>query len=1026
MQSAKTDYLTTNNDFINVTLNEDTILQPFSEYLVECNINPNDRYCSCDDFIFTPYNDKLSERFVLAATGVVKPIKGLIPVRVINLSGDNVKLYKMTKLGFLERAKEIKNDKQKLRRIQEQADCVDNNGHLKDIIDKVKSNKNLSRQQISEVVALLNNYSELFSKNKMDIGLTKIVEHEIYVNDMKPIHIPYRRVPIGMETKVDDMVDDLLGKNIIRPSNSAWNSPIVLVKKKNGDMRMCIDFRALNSVTKRISYPIPETKHLLDCLSGSSFFSSLDLSSAYYQCQISEQHKEFTAFSTRRGHFEFNRMPFGLTGAPFTFQRMMHLLLNAENWEQCVIYLDDVLVFAKSFDEHLKRLRCIFEKLRCGGIKLSPNKCDLLQSELTFLGHVISEKGISPDSKKIECIKQWKRPCTIEEMRSFLGFANYYRRFIRAYAVLAAPLEDMMKSSCQGNINLQKKFQLQWTTESEKCFEELKLALISSPILGYPTEKGTYVLDCDASHDCIGAVLSQRQREGEVVISYCSKKMSKSEKGYCITRKELLSVYYFVKQLRHYLLGRPFVIRTDHKALTWLLNWDRPNTSQYCSWIAELEIYDFIIEHRRGAEHQNADFLSRIQSCGQCEIKHPDPRKKRNTKIIAEDKYCSSEIIRPLSNEEMSREIKNDVLDSIHRQLGHIGYTKMLNFMRDRYTWKGLTDDVKNHIANCIPCAERKSSGNILGVKRLSIVAERPFQKVMIDVCGPLPKSQKGYQYILGLVDVFSRYVMMIPMKETTTATIVDAIMSRWISNFGCPEEIISDGGPNLNSALMVEFCNMFGVRKKKISPYYPQANGIIEREFRTVKDMIYATCKTSGRDWAHVIPHIEMGLRATVNKSTKAIPYEVIFGQSFPIPRIKNNVCFKNELIDSITSYRSYVQKMINSQQQEKIMQNSVSGNRRFAVGDAVMVRRVGNNKPGILDAKYFGPCKIIQACGHLSYKLNYKGKEFIRNQFHLKRFSGGVRGKSDVRRNVDNCHQSKILYPQRQKKAVHRYGVN
>ena len=1016
MKSAETDNLTTNNYVVNVCVNEDTVLQPFCEYLVEGNIE--------GEFLFSPYNDKLSMRSVLGAVSVVKPLKGLIPVRVINLSENEVKLFKNTRLGYLEHAREISANEVHMRLIDKDS-RVGDQSHLKGIIEKVKSNVNLSKAQITQVIELLRTYSNLFSKSTMDIGLCDVAQHEIYLNDTNPVHVPYRRVPIGMEAKVDDMVEDLLRRDIIRPSTSAWNSPIVLVKKKNGDMRMCIDFRGLNSITKRISYPIPETKHLLDCLSGSSFFSSLDLSSAYYQCEILEKHREFTAFSTRRGHFEFNRMPFGLTGAPFTFQRMMHLLLNAENWEQCVIYLDDVLVFAKSFEEHLDRLRCIFEKLQSGGIKLSASKCDFLQSQLIFLGHVVSSKGIAADPSKVECIKKWERPCTIEEMRSFLGFANYYRRFIKSYAALAAPLEDMMKSSCQGNMNLQKKFQLRWTPDAENCFLKLKNALTSSPLLGYPTEKGTYVLDCDASHDCIGAVLSQRQEQGEVVISYCSKKLTKSEKSYCITRKELLAVYYFVKQLRHYLLGRRFIIRTDHKALTWLLNWDRPNTSQYCSWIAELEVYDFTIEHRSGTQHLNADFLSRIKSCGQCEVRHLDPRQKRNTKILAEDE-ANTEVARAVEcgDNSMSRTAKNELLKSVHEFLGHVGYTKMVNFMKERYSWRGITEDVRNYVSRCVSCTERKSAGRRSELKNLNILASRPFEKVMIDVCGPLPKSQKGYRYILGLVDVFSRYAMMIPLKTIETEKIVDAVLSRWIAIFGCPGEIISDGASNLNSKLMNEFCKIFGVEKKKVSPYYPQANGIIEREFRTVKDMVYASSKTSGKDWPETIPHIEMGLRATVSKTTNVTPYEVVFGQKFPTPVMNNSAAISNEIIGSLLEHRNKVRDMIRTQQKEKVKENVELLHRRYKIGDLVMVRRVRGNKPGLLDKRYFGPCRILAECGHLSYKLEYRGLEFIRNQYHLKRFNGDniVSSGQKVNRN-ENVEM--VRYPQRHRHSVHRYGL-
>ena len=223
----------------------------------------------------------------------------------------------------------------------------------------------------------------------------------------------------------------------------------------------------LNSVTKKTTYPIPAAQQLFDTLGGSQYFSSIDLSSAYYQCEIEEKDKKLTAFGTRRGHYEFNRMPFGLCGAPFTFQHMMHMVLRAENWEQCLIYLDDILIFGKTFEEHLHLLRNILTRIREAVIKLSPDKCEFFLNQLCFLGHIITQKGIQTDPKKIEAVVNWSKPNTIEELRSFLGFTNYYRKFIDSYADLVEPLETLMKNSSKGNINLQKKTIQNWTVECE-------------------------------------------------------------------------------------------------------------------------------------------------------------------------------------------------------------------------------------------------------------------------------------------------------------------------------------------------------------------------------------------------------------------------------------------------------------------------------------------------------------------------------------------------------------------------------
>jgi hypothetical protein len=255
-------------------------------------------------------------------------------------------------------------------------------------------------------------------------------------------------------------------------------------------------------------------------------------------------------------------------------------VLKSECWQKCVIYLDDVLVYSTTFSDHIERLRTIFERIRNAGIKLSLQKCSFFNKQIRFLGHIISKDGVSTDPDKIRAVKQWPTPKTLEQLRSFLGFSNYYRRFIHNYTELVSPLEKLLNTSSLGSTQ-QKKAMILWTTECEMTFEKIKTALCSSKTLAYPLKDSTFVLDTDASHCAMGAVLSQNQNGVERVIAYASKKFTKSELNYCVTRKELLSVYTFVMHFRHYLLGSKFRIRTDHKALVWLLNWEKPNTSQY-------------------------------------------------------------------------------------------------------------------------------------------------------------------------------------------------------------------------------------------------------------------------------------------------------------------------------------------------------------------------------------------------------------------------------------------------------------
>ena len=770
-----------------------------------------------------------------------------------------------------------------------------------------------------------------------------------------------------------------------------------------------MDYRNLNAITYRPIFPIPETKHLLDNLAGSKYFSSLDLSSAYYQVPVAENDKEKTAFATRLGHYEFNRMPFGLSGAPATFQKLMHTVLKTENWSTCLVYLDDVLIYGKDFDQHMERLELVLRKIHEAGLKLSPQKCNFLQRSLKFLGHVIEENGISPDYDKIKKVKEWPKPVSVEELRSFLGFTNYYRRFINKYAELTAPLERMMKNSANGNINLQKKKPLNWDIETEKNFNMLKEKLTSPPILSYPTRTGQFILDTDASHEGMGAVLSQMQDGVEKVIEYSSKKFTKSELRYCVTRKELLAVYNFMLQFRHYLLGRQFIVRSDHRALIWMLNWERPNTSQYCKWIAEMEQFDFIIQHRPGKEHSNADFLSRESQCQQCEIPHDNPLRRRNTKIL-----------KIIGNDGNNNQ---NIIDFYHNELGHVGVSKLIGVLKENgYGWQKMDMDVQELVGKCLECAQRKQ-GRIVKTQQMHIEADSSFNKIMMDITGPLtPRSRYGYRYILGIVDVFSRYSMFIPMRTTDSETIIKQFFKRWISIFGYPKHIITDNAPNLDSEKLKDFCTDNGIKKSCCSPYYPQGNGIIERLFRTVKDRLFATSVKKGIDWADSIPYIELGLRSTTSTKTGYSPHEIVFGSRLKLPRS----LIRQDGVQDFDAYMSILEKWI-SGIEERVRNKNLHVNvaNKYIVGDYVMAKSVSTN--GWFEPKFIGPCRIVEILHPKVYKLRYQNKMFIRNEHHLKPSHLSNMEKHSL--NVDRGsrkEETEMPRPIRNRNTVNRYGFS
>ena len=394
----------------------------------------------------------------------------------------------------------------------------------------------------------------------------------------------------------------MLDQDVIEPSTSPWNSPICLVAKKSGDWRFCVDLRALNSVTKLDTYPLPRIDDTLDRLSNSRYFSTLDMASGYWQLSLNPNDREKTSFAVPGiGTYMFKVMCFGLKNAPSSFSRLMEVILRQLQYDKCLVYLDDIIVLGENFEAALENLRAVFLRLRQAHLQLKVSKCKLFQREVVFLGHLVSENGITCDPDKTSQIKAGPRPENKTEVKSFFGLVGYYRKMVPAFAQIAIPLTRLTR----------KKAVFEWGSEHENAFIKLKESLIQPPILSFPSETGgQFILDADASGEAIGAVLSQYQNNSEKVIAYGSHVLNQAQQNYCTTKRELYSVVFFVQHFKHFLLGRKFILRTDHAPLIWLSNFKEPS-GILARWLSILGAYDYDVIYRAGYLHTNADAMSR-------------------------------------------------------------------------------------------------------------------------------------------------------------------------------------------------------------------------------------------------------------------------------------------------------------------------------------------------------------------------------------------------------------------------------
>ena len=467
-----------------------------------------------------------------------------------------------------------------------------------------------TEEQRSRVKSVIEKYLFLFAMDSLDLGQTDLIKHHIELKDYTPIKDRYNRIPRHQYEEVRKHLNEMLDIRAIRHSNSPWASPVVLVCKKDGSLRFCIDLRKLNGQTVKDAYSLPRIEDALDSLNGACIFTSLDLKSGYWQVKLDEESIPLTAFTVGLlGFYECVRMPFGLTNVPATFQRLMESCLGELHLDWCIIYLDDIIIFSKTPDDHITRLEGVFEKLAKAGLKLKPSKYEFFCSSLKYLGHIVSKDGIATDPRKIEAITKWPQPKTVTDIHSFTGFTNYYSKFIKGYAKIARPLHELTS----GDNAKRKSQKVDWNIRCNDSFEALKSICSDCPVLAYTDYTKPFVLHTDASTTGLGAVLYQKQEDGkERVIAYASHTLNKSEQNYDAHKLEFLALKWAITDRFHeYLYGATFDVYTDNNPLTYILSTAKLDAMGH-RWVGSLGSYNFTLHYKPGKLNCNADALSRI------------------------------------------------------------------------------------------------------------------------------------------------------------------------------------------------------------------------------------------------------------------------------------------------------------------------------------------------------------------------------------------------------------------------------
>jgi hypothetical protein len=852
---------------------------------------------------------------------------------------------------------------------------------------------------------LLNEFKDVFPDDlPNELPPDRGAHHTIPLEEnAKPPFRPLYRVSPAELKEIETQVKALLDKGFIEPSASPFGAPVLFVKKKDGSLRMVVDYRALNRLTVKNKFPIPRIDDLLDKLSGANYFSSLDLMSGYHQIRIRDEDVPKTAFRTPLGHYQFKVLAFGLTNAPATFQSVMNTIFSPLVNRCVVVYLDDILIYSRTPEEHLVHLRQVLEILRKHKFYAKMKKCTFFQTETLFLGHVVGQDGIKPDPAKVTSVHNWPVPRSVTHVRSFLGLTNYFRRFIQGYAKMARPLHDLTK----------KDVPFQWTDACQHAFDSLKAALTQTPVLVAPDFSKPFEVICDASGHAVGAVLLQEGRP----IAYESRQMSSAEQNYGVGEQELLAVVHAFQVWRCYLEGSTVRVVTDHHPNTFLRTKVTLSRRQ-TRWSEFLERFDYSWEYRPGRTNV-ADPLSRnpvylsavrtrsweggregvdlsappqfslettpeiIQGLKQGYADDDWLTRKKDSLVLSQGLWWVGVPHQPRVYVPAVAGLRADIICMLHDPptRGHLGYHKTRKAVEQVFYWPSMGDTILDYVRSCGSCQRNKTQrGKPAGLLQPLPVPEEPWSSVSMDFIVQLPKTSSGHDAILVIVDRLTKMTRFVPCDTEISAKGTATLFFREVfRSFGMPREIISDRDPKFTGKFFIELCRLLDIKQCLSTAYHPQSDGQTERMNRVLEDMLRHYVNPRGDDWDEFLPAVEFAVNSAWQESVKAAPFFLNYGR---LPRHPAGPCVQSGVPDARAmrvrlheALKEAKACLVAAQSRQKAYADTRREPLTLQVGDKVLLSTrharlstVGSKK---LLPRWIGPFPIVKRIGTVAYKL-------------------------------------------------------
>jgi predicted aspartyl protease/transposase InsO family protein len=874
---------------------------------------------------------------------------------------------------------------------------------------------------------VLEDYADRFAETG---PLCRTTEVRVFLKNPTPFRLGPFRQSEQKKRQIQEDVEQMMADGVIEPSSSPYLSPVVLVPKKDGSTRFCVDYRRLNSQTEDEATTLPLILETLKDLGTAKVFSSLDLRHGYWQLKLHPETKPLTAFATADGGcYQFRVLPFGLKQAVGAFQRLMsqEVLIGLVN-KICLVYLDDIIVYSNNWEEHAQHLRLVFERLQFHELRVAPKKCQIGRQAVDYLGHHITETGNEPQEHHLAEVESAAVPKTRRDVRAFLGLCNWLREYVPRFAEMAVPLTKLLRTTVR----------FRWDDEAEVAFRRIKDALKQPLRLARPDFERPFCLQTDASGHGIAAVLFQpRDDGGRDVISYASKRVNETEARYHINELEAMAAVWGITKYRGYLEDRKFKLITDNQALTWL-NTAKNQKGKLARWAILLSEYNFEIEHCPGSENHLADHLSRFpqgpagatlspeEECARIEAPTRRPeatamllimvnireevieKQKTDPRIMATVALFNSPdnagrrpaglavrdgmLVRISSRMDPQLVVpagtREDVMRVYHDQSGHPGAAETDRSIKEWYHWKKRRRDVERHVRSCEVCATRKRAAPQPPAPQTShMEAVRPWEILALDLMGPYPTTSRRNKYLLVMTDMFSRWVEAFVMRSATVSAILPYVENQILKRYGYPRAILTDNGTQFDHPRWRTALEKWGIKHWTTAIYMPRCNPT-ERRNQEIKKGLRVRLASNDHDkWDLHVPDIMYDLRCRRNAATGFSPAEVLWG--FPICRPGHfSNPLRTELDDEVRLDREEMNAAVSANQAAYFRRRGTeptTGPLTFETGDRVYTKEHPKKRPGAcagLDAKWSGPHTVIMKVGQTQYFVNRRGRPY---KFHV-----------------------------------------